>query len=98
MTNISDLPQHLQQRLRAELKPGESVTWAGQPNPNLFMKSGFTIWFFFIPWTAFSLLFIARALNFQMSQFDSGWSHFPLFELPFLLFVRRLHKSVYDRL
>lgn len=86
MTNISDLPQHLQQRLRAELKPGESITWAGQPNPNLFMKSGFTIWFFFIPWTAFSLLFIANALNFQMPQFDSGWSHFPLFELPFLLF------------
>lgn len=84
MTNISDLPQHLQQRLRAELKPGESVTWAGQPNPNRLMKSGFTLWFFFIPWTAFSLFWIASALNFQMPQFDSGWSLFPLFGLPFL--------------
>jgi len=83
--SISDLPQHLQQRLRAELKPGESITWAGQPNPDRYMKSGFKLWLFFIPWTAFSLFWIAGASGFRMPQVNSGWSLFPLFGLPFLL-------------
>lgn len=85
MTNMSDLPQHLQQRLQAELKPGESITWAGQPNPDRYMKSAFMIWLFFIPWTAFSLFWIAGASGFRMPQFNDGWSLFPLFGLPFLL-------------
>lgn len=83
--SISNLPQHLQQKLRAELKPGESITWAGQPNPDRYMKSGFKLWIFFIPWTAFSLFWIAGASGFEMPEFDSGWSLFPLFGLPFLL-------------
>lgn len=98
MTNISDLPQHLQQRLRAELKPGESITWAGQPNPNRFMKSRFPFWFIFIPWIPFSLFWIARAFNFQMPNFDSGWSLFPIYELLFLLFgLAGLHSSLWLR-
>lgn len=84
MASISDLPPHLQKRLRAELKPGESITWTGQPNPNRYMKSGFKLWFFFIPWTAFSLFWIAGASGFQMPEFENGWSLFPLFGLPFL--------------
>jgi hypothetical protein len=47
---ISTLPQDLQQRLRAELRPGEMVIWSGQPDPGRFMKSGFKLWFFFVPW------------------------------------------------
>lgn len=85
MMTIYNLPQQLQQRLRAELKPGESITWAGQPNPNRYMKSGFLLWFFFIPWTAFALFWIAGASGFRMPQFNGGWSLFPLFGLPFLL-------------
>ena len=85
MMGISALPQHLQQRLRAELKPGESLAWAGQPNPERYMKSGFKLWFFFIPWTAFALFWIAGAAGFRLPRFDSGWSLFPLFGLPFLL-------------
>lgn len=84
MTHISNLPQHLQQRLRAELKPDESILWAGQPNPNRSMKSGFMLWLFFIPWTAFSVFWIASASGFQMPKWDSGWNLFPLFGLPFL--------------
>lgn len=85
MTSIYTLPQHLQQRLQAELRPGEMLTWAGQPNPDRFMKSGFKLWFFFIPWTAFAIFWIGGASGFRMPQFDSGWSFFPLFGLPFLL-------------
>src|SRR5512139_1652604 len=85
MMSIYNLPQQLQQRLRAELKPGESIAWAGQPNPDRYMKSGFKLWLFFIPWTAFSLFWIAGASGFRMPQFNSGWSLFPLFGLPFLL-------------
>ena len=83
--NISALPQQLQQRLRAELKPGESIAWAGQPNPDRYMKSGFKLWFFFIPWTAFALFWIAGASGFRWPRFDSGWSLFPLFGVPFVL-------------
>ncbi|MEN3113134.1 hypothetical protein ACFONG_16210 [Uliginosibacterium paludis] len=85
LSSLSNLPQALQDRVRSELKSGESVMWAGQPNPNRFMRSGFKIWFFFIPWTAFSLFWIAGAAGFEMPHFDSGWSLFPLFGLPFLL-------------
>ena len=85
MTGYVNLPQHLQQRLRAELRPGESIVWAGQPIPDRFMKGGFLLWFFFIPWTAFSLFWIAGASGFKLPSFDSGWSFFPLFGLPFLL-------------
>jgi hypothetical protein len=82
---VSDLPEHLQQRLRAELKPGESVSWASQPNVDRYMKAGFKLWFFFIPWTAFALFWIAGASGFRMPKFEGGWSLFPLFGLPFLL-------------
>jgi hypothetical protein len=84
MMGISSLPQDLQQRLQSELKMGESIAWAGQPNAEQYMKSGFKIWFFFVPWTAFSLFWIAGAFGFRMPRFDSGWSLFPLFGLPFL--------------
>lgn len=85
MTSMFALPLHLQQRLQGELRPGEMVTWAGQPNPDRFMKSGFKLWFFFIPWTAFAVFWIGGASGFQLPRFDSGWSFFPLFGLPFLL-------------
>ena len=85
MTHLSSLPSDLQQRVRAELKSGESVTWVGQPNPDRYMNSGFKLWFFFIPWTAFSLFWIVAASGFRLPRFDSGWSLFPLFGLPFLL-------------
>lgn len=85
MLNTFNIPAHLHERLRSELKTGESITWAGQPIPNIYMKSGWKIWFFFIPWTAFSLFWIAGASSFQIPSFEEGWDLFPLFGLPFFL-------------
>ncbi|MDD2776996.1 MAG: hypothetical protein PHU06_13670 [Gallionella sp.] len=85
MSSIYNLPPHLQQRVQAELKFGESLVWVGQPNPNRFMKTGFALWLFFIPWTAFSLFWMAGASGFHLPTFDSPFSFFPLFGLPFLL-------------
>ena len=85
MTNFAELPQYLQQRLRSELKLGESITWSGQPSPRRYMKDGFKLWFFFVPWTAFSLFWIAGAARFRWPTFEHGWDMFPLFGLPFLL-------------
>lgn len=85
MSAISVLSHSLQQRLLAELKPGESLVWTGQPNPRRYMRSAFAIWLFFVPWTAFSLFWIASASGFEWPRFSDGWSFFPLFGVPFLL-------------
>jgi hypothetical protein len=85
VSSFSSLPDHLSRRLRAELRPGESITWAAQPNPSRHMKSGFKLWYFFIPWTAFALFWIVAASGFRLPRFDEGWSFFPLFGFPFLL-------------
>ena len=85
MTVISALPQHLQLRLRDEMKAGEMLVWVGQPDPGRYMRSGFLLWLFFIPWTAFSIFWIAGAANFKVLNFDDGWSYFPFFGLPFML-------------
>lgn len=88
MSTITKLPEPLQQRIRAELKSGETLTWLGQPNPNRMMKSGIVATLFFIPWTAFSLFWMAGAAGFSWPQFNSEADMFrlafPLFGLPFL--------------
>jgi len=85
MSGISTLPQHLQQRLRDELKAGETIAWAGQPDPNGYMRTGFTLWYFFIPWTALSLFMMAALSGFKWPRFDQEWNLGLLFVLPFLL-------------
>ena len=40
MTDISKLPEYLQDRLNAELNVGEWLAWVGQPNPNRAMLFG----------------------------------------------------------
>ena len=85
MTGISALPQHLQQRLLAELRPGEMVNWVGQPRPDRFMRTGFKLWFFFIPWTAFAIFWMGGAAGFRLPDFTGAWSWFPPFGLPFVL-------------
>lgn len=79
------LPKQEQERLQAELKPGEAIVWVGQPNPMLRMRSGFGAWLFFAPWTAFSIFWIMGASGFKWPDFSSGWNWFPLFGAPFLL-------------
>ncbi len=83
--SIAELPDQLQQRLKAECKPGEFIAWAGQPNPRRYMRTGFLLWLFFIPWTAFSVFWTVGAAQFQVPRFDSTESLFPLFGLPFVL-------------
>lgn len=86
-----DLPANLQQKLRDELKANEKAIWIGQPNPNVIMKQGFKLYFFFIPWTLFALFWIYGASGFKMPSFnfengfDAFGTLFPLFGLPFVM-------------
>lgn len=83
--DLMKMPPELQQRVTRELQPGEVVRWAGQPDPAHIMRQGFLLWFFFIPWTAFSLFWMAGAAGFRVPDFSSPTVLFPLFGLPFLL-------------
>ena len=65
-----DLPANLQQKLRDELKANEKAIWIGQPDPNVIMKQGFKLYFFFIPWTLFALFWIYGASGFKMPTFN----------------------------
>ena len=79
------LPKHLQARIQSELKPGEAVVWADQPHPGKYMRQGFLLWLFFIPWTAFALFWMAGAAGVKFPDFSHGQHLFPLFGIPFVL-------------
>jgi hypothetical protein len=91
MTNMQ-LPLSLQldAELRHELMAGETISWQGQPDPRL-MRSGYILWIFAIPWTAFSLGWTGIALAVYLSTFSSdmesarwwGWIG-PLWGTPFI--------------
>lgn len=86
-----NLPSEIQSKINQELKRGEVVKWAGQPNLEKFlgkaMAGRFLIWLFFIPWTVFSVFWIAGAAGFKIPDFSqpSFELFFPLFGVPFLL-------------
>jgi hypothetical protein len=83
-TDFMKLPPDLQARITHALQPGEVVFWAGQPDPGSYMRRGLLLWLFFIPWTAFSLFWMAGAAGFSLP--DAGISlFFALLGLPFLL-------------
>lgn len=79
------LPPALQQRVMQELQPGEVVAWAGQPLPGRLMRQGFLLWFFFIPWTAFSVFWMSAASGFHLPNPARPEAWFALFGLPFFL-------------
>lgn len=80
------LPIKLQSKVNAELRPGESIVWTGQPIPYRRMLAGMGLWFFFIPWTAIALLWVTMAGGLTMLGGTEGiFSLFPLFGLPFVL-------------
>lgn len=83
--DLMKMSPEVQQRVTRELQPGEVVRWAGQPDPSRLMRQGFLIWFFFIPWTAFSVFWIYGAAGFRVPDFSGPFSFFPFFGLPFLL-------------
>lgn len=89
---LEDLPEPLRDRVTAELEPGERIFWLDQPKP----RGGFSwlMWtpsLFAIPWTGFTLFWIAGAIG----VFDKGWGVvgqldiqrllFGMFGIPFLL-------------
>ena len=55
------------------------------PKPRFFSGSTVGMFFFAIPWTAFSVFWMAGASGFKIPQFNQGSDFFPLFGLPFFL-------------
>ena len=85
MTGISHLPQQLQARLRAELKPGESPIWLAQPNARLRMRVGFLAWMFVLPWLGISYWFMSGSIQHHAKLFDQLTDIGLLFCLPFIV-------------
>lgn len=85
MYNI--IPYELERKLDEELEGGERIEWKGMPVPRLFKPESIAIFLFAIPWTAFSLFWMAMAGIGTMDALDKGFNImmlFPLFGLPFL--------------
>ncbi len=78
------LPADLQARVKAELKPGEVVAWAGQPLPGRYAAKAGWGTLFFVPWTAFAIFWICGAEQFRFPTFTQGKDFFGLFGLPFV--------------
>jgi hypothetical protein len=81
---LLNLPAELQARVKAELKPGEVVTWAGQPLPARYAAKAGWNWLFFVPWTAFAVFWIGAAAGFQLPTFTRPQDFFALWGLPFV--------------
>lgn len=78
------LPADLHAIARAELAPGESVEWAAQPSPMRALLGGLGLWLFAVPWTAFSVFWMAMASR-AVHDWTSVEVAFPLFGLPFVI-------------
>ena len=83
--DIQQFPSYLRALIESELEGGERIDWAGKPVPALFAFRSVPILLFAIPWTAFSLFWIAGASGFEVPSFKETADFFPLFGLPFLL-------------
>lgn len=92
----SRLPDELDARVRSELRQNEKLLWVGQPRPGRMARQAWPIVLFGIPWTAFSLFWMAMATGFlfwgndhKQPDVPMGFNIFrfifPLFGLPFLL-------------
>jgi len=80
---LEELPENLRERISPELEPGEKIFWMDQPRP----ATGFSWWLmapslFAIPWTGFTLFWIAGAVGI----FDKGWAAFQQFDIQRILF------------
>lgn len=89
---LEDLPEKLRDRVTAELEPGERVFWLDQPRPSATFSWPMLVpSLFAIPWTGFTLFWIAGAIG----VFNKGWGalaqpdiqrlFFGMFGLTFLL-------------
>ncbi|MBC7808240.1 MAG: hypothetical protein H7145_19075, partial [Akkermansiaceae bacterium] len=84
----TELPMHLRDVLETEREQGETLFWAGQPDPFRAVRAEWIPFLFAIPWTAFALFWEAMAIGLSFSpQVGTpqpiGWV-FVLFGLPFV--------------
>jgi hypothetical protein len=77
------LPPELEDRVNAEVEPGEKVAWIGRPRWSRYILSTLPIVLFAIPWTAFAVFWVVMASG--AGKAGGGWSLFPLFGVPFVL-------------
>jgi hypothetical protein len=89
---LEELPEHLRDRVAAELEPGEKIFWIDQPRPSRTITWVFLFpSLFAIPWTGFTLFWIAGAIGVfdkgqnLFRQLDIQRLFFGAFGIPFLL-------------
>lgn len=80
-----NIPRHLADKVARELEPDEQIAWIDMPIPRFFTPASTSAFVFAIPWTAFSLFWIAGASGFRIPDFNDGFDLFPLFGVPFTL-------------
>jgi len=81
----SSIPLKLQEIVNRELDRNERVLWSAMPKPKYFSAPAAGAFLFAIPWTAFSVFWMAGAAGFKIPQFNNGADLFPLFGIPFFL-------------
>jgi hypothetical protein len=75
-----------QQIAQSQLESGEQLLWHSRPDPRRSVLGSLFIVLFGIPWTAFSLFWMAGASGFLFSEDGNGiFSLFALFGVPFVL-------------
>ena len=80
-----NIPLDLQDLISRELDREERVVWSAMPKPRYFHGPAAGAFVFAIPWTAFSMFWMAGAAGFKIPQFNQGFDFFPLFGIPFFL-------------
>lgn len=90
---LTNIPEPLRSLAQKELRPGEMVRYAAQPDPLRACLPAFLIWGFAIPWSAFSFTFFGIGLwmvyDLVMGagpQKNEQWFALlvPVFSLPFV--------------
>lgn len=89
MIDSTTLPRELRSQVEMELQSGERVVWMDQPIPARYARSSIGLVIFGIPWTAFSIFWVAMAAK-GVSSMKGGMGGmiawlFPLFGVPFVL-------------
>ncbi len=97
---MDPLPSELEERVQAELRPGERLIWAGQPRPGRLMKTAVPVVLFGIPFTAFAIFWVVAASGILFANALGGgpgdvFSCFPLFGVPFILVGLAMLSSPY---
>ncbi len=85
MSANSEFSYQLREMVENELNEEEQILWGGQPAPKRLAAKKLPLFFFAIPWTAFSLFWMYAASGFSVPFSGDGFSLFSLFGIPFLL-------------